>query len=110
MNIKIISDKVLLLNDIEIYKTESKIYDAIIYDENKIIVLIRSKENNLFCLDKNGKILWIAQSVAPNQYLPYQAFGIHNNKISATADMPSYSVGVKLDPETGKILEQDIGK
>ena len=110
MSIEIKLDKILLFNNKEIYRTESKIYDALVYDKNKIIVHINSKINNLFCLDNNGKMLWIAQSIAPKNYLPYQAFSILDSRITASADMPSYSVGVTIDPETGKILTQDIGK
>jgi len=109
MSIKIESNK-LLVDQQEIYRTDIKIYKAQQFNNDKIVVHIKSITNNLLCINKKGNILWIAQSISPKVYEPYQAFDIRNGKIYGGALTPSYGVSVELDPETGKILSENIDK
>lgn len=100
------NENAIYLNGNKIYTDQHQIYDAQLYNEDKIIVHLRKKLNNLICLNKKGSILWIAESASPNVNLPYQNFIIKDGYIRASSKMAIDCVDAKIDPETGKIIEK----
>jgi hypothetical protein len=110
MDLKIKDETDLLLDGKLIFISKEEILEAKCFDENNIIVQINSNKDNLFCIDKEGKKKWIAESVTPLIYSPYQGFDITDGFIYGGVDLPGYGRDVKLDPNTGKILEQKISK
>jgi hypothetical protein len=110
MTLEIKDEKILYLDNKEIYRAKIKIYDAEFFDDNKIVIHIKAMADNLLCINKQGKLLWIAESVTPLIYSQYQAFDIRDGYIYGGVDLPGYGRTVKLDPNNGKILEQEITK
>ena len=109
MNI-LIKETELFINNKKVLESNKRIKEALQFGSNKIIVRKEASPDNLFCINTQGDILWIAQSISPKVYVPYQAFDIRNGKIYGGALTPSYGVSAELDPETGKILNETIGK
>jgi len=109
MNI-LIKDTDLFIDNKKVLESDKRIKKAVQFGSNKIIVRKEASPDNLFCINTQGNILWIAQSISPKVYEPYQAFDIRNGKIYGGALTPSYGVSVELDPETGKILSENIDK
>lgn len=108
MKLEIRDKKRLYLDGEKIFETDIKIYKAEQFDENRIIMLISTEENDLLCIDKTGQILWCAESVTPKVYTQYQAFDIKDGNIFASAEVGGMGYDAKLDPNTGKILEKKI--
>ncbi|MBD3272010.1 MAG: hypothetical protein GF384_05680 [Elusimicrobia bacterium] len=109
MNLRISDDghSVLLDNKIiytsKEYEMSKRFFGTI---NGKIIIRLFRDNNNIICIDKDGTLIWEVEDTTEDHRDPYQAFDIRNNFIFASVTLAN----VKIDPHTGKILEQTYAK
>ena len=100
-------DNSIYFNKKLVYKNDSdKILDVRLFKNNVIIVQLDRKHHNIISINKSGQLLWEAEDAFEGYEDPYLAFDMEDGFIHGRVCLAN----VKIDPNTGKVIDKKYAK